>query len=161
MARQADEARAEAARLGVRVTWAGFLNQHEIGRAYAAADCLVLPSYAETWGLVVNEAMATGLPAVVSDAVGCAPDLIVPGETGETFRKGDVDDLAAALTRVRERGGRSQMAAACLARIDGYSFARSANGLVAACQSVVKPRRARRASSPAAAAWSSCRGSSA
>src|SRR5262249_10363056 len=60
---------------GARVVWSGFLNQRELGRAYAAADCLVLPSVRESWGLVVNEALATGLPAVVSEAVGCAPDL--------------------------------------------------------------------------------------
>ena len=141
---RADEARTEARRLGVRVTWAGFLNQPELGRAYAAADCFVLPAYGESWGLVVNEAMATGLPAVVRDGVGCAPDLIVPGETGETFR-GDADhDLAAALARVRACGGRTEMAAACRARIDRYGFPQSAVGLVAACQSVAQPRRAPR-----------------
>lgn len=92
------EARARAGGLPVR--FAGFLNQSEIPRAYAAADLLVLPSDAgETWGLVVNEAMASGLPAVVSDRVGCAPDLIVPGETGETFPCGDVAALASTLER--------------------------------------------------------------
>jgi glycosyltransferase involved in cell wall biosynthesis len=41
-----------------------------------AADCLVLPSdHGETWGLVVNEALASGLPCIVSDACGCAEDL--------------------------------------------------------------------------------------
>jgi glycosyltransferase involved in cell wall biosynthesis len=60
-------------------TFAGFLNQTEISRAYVAADCLVLPSdHQETWGLVVNEAMASGLPCVVSDACGCAEDLVAP-----------------------------------------------------------------------------------
>lgn len=141
---QAEESRADAARLGVRVTWAGFLNQHELGRAYAAADCLVLPSQPESWGLVVNEAMATGLPAVVSDASGCAPDLITPGETGETFLCGDVDDLTAALGRVRERGGRAAMAAACRARMADYSYATAAGGLVAASQAVARHRVAPR-----------------
>jgi glycosyltransferase involved in cell wall biosynthesis len=57
-------------------SFAGFLNQTEISRAYVAADCLVLPSdYGETWGLVVNEALASGLPCIVSDACGCAEDL--------------------------------------------------------------------------------------
>ena len=62
---------------GVPASFAGFLNQSEIAKAYVAADCLVLPSETEeTWGLVVNEAMACGLPAIVSDAVGCAPNLL-------------------------------------------------------------------------------------
>lgn len=83
------------AEAGVGATFAGFLNQTEIPKAYAAADCLVLPSdYGETWGLVVNEAMACGLPAVVSDRVGCAPDLIMAGETGYTFPLGNTDSLA-------------------------------------------------------------------
>ncbi len=83
---------------GLPATFAGFLNQSELPAAYAAADCLVLPSdHGETWGLVVNEAMACGLPAVVSDQVGCGPDLIVEDETGKTFPFGDVDELARCL----------------------------------------------------------------
>ncbi len=58
------------------VSFTGFLNQGEIAQAYAAADFLLLPSRSETWGLVVNEAMACGLPAIVSDGVGCAEDLV-------------------------------------------------------------------------------------
>ena len=77
------------------VTFAGFLNQTEIVKAYAAADCLVLPSdYGETWGLVVNEAMACGLPAIVSDRVGCGPDLVLDGVTGYIFPFGDINTLA-------------------------------------------------------------------
>jgi len=57
-------------------SFAGFLNQTEISKAYVAADCLVLPSdYRETWGLVVNEAMASGLPCIISNQCGCAEDL--------------------------------------------------------------------------------------
>ncbi len=62
----------------------GFVNQSRLPEVYAAAHVLALPSGAEeTWGLVVNEAMACGIPAVVSDAVGCGPDLVEPGVTGE------------------------------------------------------------------------------
>lgn len=77
------------------VSFTGFLNQAEIVQAYVAADCLVLPSdYGETWGLVVNEAMACGLPAIVSDRVGCGPDLIVPDTTGAVFPFAAVEALA-------------------------------------------------------------------
>src|SRR5690606_18532281 len=65
----ADLARAKAlvADCGLPVTFAGFLNQTEISRAYVAADALVLPSdFGETWGLVCNEAMVCGTPAIVS-----------------------------------------------------------------------------------------------
>lgn len=77
------------------IAFAGFLNQTEIVRAYVASDCLVLPSdYGETWGLVVNEAMACGLPAIVSDHAGCCEDLIQENKTGVTYPCGDIDALA-------------------------------------------------------------------
>jgi len=81
---------------------ASFANQSEMSRAYVAADVLVLPSISETWGLVVNEAMACGLPAVVSDAAGCAPDLIEAGKTGFTFPAGDPAQLAQRLASLLE-----------------------------------------------------------
>lgn len=76
------------------ISFAGFLNQSEIARAYVAADALVLPSDGETWGLVVNEAMACGRPCFVSDHVGCGPDMIVPGRTGYIFPMADTGELA-------------------------------------------------------------------
>jgi glycosyltransferase involved in cell wall biosynthesis len=85
---------AEAHNLQVAAHFEGFRNQSELAHYYVASDVLVLPSDAETWGLVVNEAMACGIPAIVSDAVGCVPDLIENGRTGYTFRVGDVDALA-------------------------------------------------------------------
>lgn len=92
---QMDEAKQMVTAAHLPVSFAGFLNQTEITRAYVAADCLVLPSdYGETWGLVVNEAMACGLPAIVSDRVGCGPDLIKDGITGAIFPFGDVQALA-------------------------------------------------------------------
>jgi glycosyltransferase involved in cell wall biosynthesis len=79
-------------------SFTGFLNQTEISRAYVAADCLVLPSdHGETWGLVVNEALASGLPCLVSDACGCAEDLV--GQQF-SFPMGDVGVLATKLERL-------------------------------------------------------------
>lgn len=85
-------------------TLAGFLNQSEIPRAFAAADCLVLPSeFGETWGLVVNEALASGVPAVVSDQCGCAEDLAAPLGAAHVFPCGDVAVLASHLRQVLAR----------------------------------------------------------
>jgi glycosyltransferase involved in cell wall biosynthesis len=79
----------------------GFLNQSEINRAYVAADCLVLPSDAkETWGLVVNEAMASGLPCIVSDACGCAEDLVKPIRPDLCYPVGDINALERAMAAV-------------------------------------------------------------
>jgi glycosyltransferase involved in cell wall biosynthesis len=80
-------------------SFTGFLNQSELPAAYVAANVLVLPSDGgETWGLVVNEAMACGLPAIVSDAVGCAPDLV--DKTGFVYSVGDVAALVECLERL-------------------------------------------------------------
>jgi glycosyltransferase involved in cell wall biosynthesis len=83
-----------------RASFAGFLNQTEVSKAYVAANVLVLPSESETWGLVVNEAMACGLPAIVSDTVGCAPDLIEKGRTGYVFPVGRTEVLAEKLSQL-------------------------------------------------------------
>lgn len=80
------------------VTFAGFVNQSSIADAYVASDVLVLPSDAgETWGLVVNEAMASGRPAIVSDQVGCAMDLVQGSETGAIYPCGAIDELTQAM----------------------------------------------------------------
>jgi glycosyltransferase involved in cell wall biosynthesis len=87
-----------------RATFAGFLNQKDISKAYVAADCLVLPSDArETWGLVINEAMASGLPCLVSDACGCAEDLVAPVNSQLVYPLGDGSALAGALLELMER----------------------------------------------------------
>jgi len=96
-----NELRELAAREKLRVHFAGFKNQTELPALYAGADVLVLPSDGgETWGLVVNEAMACGMPAIVSDAVGCAPDLIEEGKTGFTYCAGDCAALADCLAQI-------------------------------------------------------------
>jgi len=58
-------------------------------------DCLILPSHGpgETWGLVVNEAMACGLSVIVSNKVGCASDLIAENKNGFVFQKGNIEIL--------------------------------------------------------------------
>ena len=62
----------------IRAVFLGFQNQTLLSRYYHAADMLILPSqHSETWGLVVNEALHHGLPCVLSEGVGCAPDFIV------------------------------------------------------------------------------------
>ncbi|CAN5828905.1 hypothetical protein BH11PSE3_BH11PSE3_18480 [soil metagenome] len=84
---------------GLKATFLGFVNQSGLPAVYASCDLLILPSDArETWGLVVNEAMACGMPAVVSDAVGCGPDLIEEGRTGACFPLGDIAALSRAIS---------------------------------------------------------------
>ncbi|MFN3629339.1 MAG: glycosyltransferase family 4 protein [Casimicrobiaceae bacterium] len=121
------------------VHFAGFLNQTEMPAAYMAADALVLPSdYGETWGLVVNEAMACGRPALVSDRVGCGPDLIVAGHTGDIFPFGDVDALAGRLVEWAQDVDRLRAMGACARErvTGGYSVERAVAGLHAAVHAV-------------------------
>jgi glycosyltransferase involved in cell wall biosynthesis len=83
------------------VTWAGFMNQTEIPAAYVAADWLVLASDArETWGLVVNEALASGTPVLASDQCGCAEDLVRPLSPSLVYPCGDVEALAARMIAI-------------------------------------------------------------
>lgn len=86
---------AVAEKSGIPIYFTGFLNQKEIAKAYVMMDVLVLPSDGgETWGLVVNEAMFFGRPCIVSDKVGCGPDLIVQGKTGDIYPTGNTESLA-------------------------------------------------------------------
>jgi glycosyltransferase involved in cell wall biosynthesis len=102
----------------------GFVNQAELPGWYGCGDILVLPSGREPWGLVVNEGMACGLTPVVSDAVGCAPDLV--RGIGEIYRAGDVAALAAALIRAAA-GPQDRQEAVC-DRLSGFTIARTAAG---------------------------------
>jgi len=120
--------------------FAGFKNQTEVPAYYAAADLLVLPSDGgETWGLVVNEAMACGTPAAVSDAVGCAPDLIHPGETGVRFPLDDPETFAHAVHDFIPSLGTPRVQEAVRARIDRYSLAVAIHGVLDALSSLHRP----------------------
>jgi glycosyltransferase involved in cell wall biosynthesis len=90
--------------LGNRVRWFGFTNQSEIPGVVSCADVFVLASSSEPWGLVTNEAMACGLPVVISEACGCADDLVIPGETGWTFPVGNVRELEHRLSQMLKFG---------------------------------------------------------
>lgn len=84
--------------LNVPLHMLGFCNQKDMPAAYASADVLVLPSNGrETWGLVANEALASGTPVLVSDAVGCAPDLAEALGPGTVAELGNIHDLTTKL----------------------------------------------------------------
>jgi glycosyltransferase involved in cell wall biosynthesis len=96
----------------------------------AGADCLVLPSDGtETWGLIVNEAMACGTPAIVSRACGCEPDLIDEGETGYSFPLGDTHALADRLKLFTQNKDRD-WGSAVRAKISEYSIEKATDGLL-------------------------------
>jgi glycosyltransferase involved in cell wall biosynthesis len=136
------ECEAYALEHSLPVTFAGFLNQRELTLAYSAGDVLILPSgHNETWGLVVNEAMACGLPAIVSDRVGCGPDLVLPGQTGRIFRASSTHALGLAMQAyvdapsvALEDGRRAQR------RVAAYSIAAATEGTYRGMEFVLRRR---------------------
>ena len=99
-----------AAELGLAATFTGFRQGEALLECYAAADVFILLSRRETWGTVVNEAAAFGLPLILTDAVGASADLLRSGANGELVRNGDLDGQARAIAKLaddelRERYG--------------------------------------------------------
>ncbi|MCX6924885.1 MAG: glycosyltransferase family 4 protein [Verrucomicrobia bacterium] len=78
----------------------GFQQKEQLPEYYAAADFFVLPSLSEPWGVVVNEAMACGLPVLLSDQVGAAYDLLEEGRNGFMLSAGDVAAWTKGLERI-------------------------------------------------------------
>lgn len=111
------------------VTFAGFLNQSEIAKAYVTSDCQVLPSdNGETWGLVINEGMACGLPAIVSDQVGCYLDLIHSGETGDIYKSGEVNALAEMMFKYADANMLQSMGKNAREKVSTYSYQQVVRG---------------------------------
>jgi glycosyltransferase involved in cell wall biosynthesis len=131
--------RQRANALGVKLHPLGFLNQSQMPAAYAAADVLVLPSTArESWGLVANEALACGVPVVVSDAVGCAPDLAADGTAGRVAPLADTAALSRAIAEVLANPpSRSAIAA----KSEAYSLGAAVDGIMGALEAVVRRPR--------------------
>jgi glycosyltransferase involved in cell wall biosynthesis len=79
------------------ITFLPSVGWREVPKYLALSDVLVLPSYSEPWGLVVNEAMACGMPVIVSEKCGCAPDLVQNGKNGISINPYEGKSLTDAL----------------------------------------------------------------
>jgi len=75
------------------ICFRGFIDNEKLGRVYQEHDVFILPSYSETWGLVVEEAIYWGLPVIVSDRVGCGQDMVTNLGTGLIFNSKSSEDL--------------------------------------------------------------------
>jgi glycosyltransferase involved in cell wall biosynthesis len=114
----------------------GFLNQTRISEAYVAADCLVLPSdFGETWGLVVNEAMASGLPCIISDRCGSAEDLGTRSPN-QTFSFANATSLKDALQRLTIR---PPVVPGYLDDLQGFTFPDCVAGIANAWKALPAP----------------------
>jgi glycosyltransferase involved in cell wall biosynthesis len=112
------------------VRFCGFRNQSELPRFFDMASVFVLPSRHEPWGLIVNEVMNAGRAVVVSDDVGCQPDLIEDGVEGCVFPAGDVAALTEGLRRVLATPETAEaMGRRALAKIANWDFEEDVRGL--------------------------------
>ena len=114
----------------------GFVNQAKIPEWYGAADLFVLPSEHEKWGLAVNEAIAAGAIPIVSDVVGCAPDLVTP-DVGWVHSKGDINSLASAIAEACQPGALTQRRAVAEERSTEFGIAATAHGIEMAMAAVL------------------------
>jgi glycosyltransferase involved in cell wall biosynthesis len=124
-----------ARRLGVPITLTGNLNRGARADAYAAADVVVEAASAAPWSHAVNEAMASGRPAIVADAVVFAPDLVREGVTGYTYPVGDDRALRDLLDEfLIDPSSSKRMGAAAAEHIVGFSATAAAAGIVTAAR---------------------------
>ncbi|HET6389275.1 glycosyltransferase [Hyphomicrobium sp.] len=111
---------------------------------YARAGAFVLPSIVDEWGLVVNEAMAAGLPVLVSEGAGCQRDLVEGGVNGFSFDPRDAGELARLLAAVATSSNREEMGAASRRIISEWDLGRFVQGLTQAVDLAKRPRGVKR-----------------
>jgi glycosyltransferase involved in cell wall biosynthesis len=123
------------------ICFPGFAQREDLAGLYALAETLVLPTHSDPWGLVVNEAMACGLPIVVSSVAGCSADLVEDGWNGYVVPPRDSEKLSVAIdSLLRQPELKQTMSAHSLERIRKYSPEACADGLAAAAISATEAR---------------------
>jgi glycosyltransferase involved in cell wall biosynthesis len=136
--RAALETQVEKSGLTNMVSFKGFRSYNELPSLYHGAGALVLSSHVEQWGLVVNEAMAAGLPVLVSKTAGASRDLVMPGDNGGLFAPGSPDELASLMIEISETPGLADRMGAASARIImDWGLERFATGLANAARTSV------------------------
>lgn len=136
-----------AGREGASLTMTGQVEGDELISLYVAADIFALLSLRETWGIVVNEAMACGLPVVLSSAVGAAGDLLEPGRNGVLVEPGDVAGAAAAISALaRDPRVRVEFSQGSRERVRDWGFAKSLEDFCNLATTIVRSGGSRQAS---------------
>ena len=115
------------------VHFAGFAQRELLPGYYGLADAFVFPTHSDTWGLVVNEAMACGLPVIATSVAGCTADLVEDNRNGFVIPARNVGSLSAAMDRLASDPGlRLQMSRCSRERIRSYSPEACARGMAEA-----------------------------
>jgi glycosyltransferase involved in cell wall biosynthesis len=131
------------------VTFPGFVQYGKLPSYYGLASAFVHASVVEQWGLVVNEALASALPVIVSNRCGCVPELVRHGENGFSFDPTDVAELARLLGLLSRASDLQRMSQICERIIREWSPARFAVGMLEAATTAlaIGPLRPRRSDS--------------
>ena len=134
------EAQITQLNLNAHVHLPGFLQETEILPYFAHAKCFIHASRQEQWGLVVNEAMAAGLPVLVSNRCGCYEDLIIEGVNGFGFNPACVPDLVDLMINVTQgKYNLSQISQAALNHINQhFSIDKFGTGILAAIDCTIR-----------------------
>jgi glycosyltransferase involved in cell wall biosynthesis len=128
--------------LGNHLHLPGFRGYEDLPSYYGLADVFIHPSEREQWGLVVNEAMAAGLPVLVSNKCGCCEDLVLEGKTGYSFSPGDANLIAEKLKELwKDDTLRARMGRNAARRIEAFSPDAFAHGLEKACRRALESPR--------------------
>lgn len=125
-----------AKHLAVPLKLLGFVNQSKMPQVYAACDAMVLPSTGrETWGLVCNEALASGLPVAVSRDAGCSPDICCNSNAAISFIGGDPSSAATALKALINKPPSRDV---LQATSNQFTLEKAADGIIKAMAAVTK-----------------------
>jgi glycosyltransferase involved in cell wall biosynthesis len=120
------------------VRYFGKLNRTELTKLYREVDIFVLPSRYDLWGVVINEAMNSGLPIVTTNNVGAAGDLVVDGKNGYVVDSNDAVSLSNALTSLSNNEDlRLEMGKSSRRIISNWGLSRAAAGLDRAVDNIV------------------------
>ena len=125
----ADRVRAAAASDPEAIAQVPAVAPEALPRYYAAARLLVFPTLADTWGLVVNEAMASGLPVMCSTRAGCAEEMLVPGENGWLFDPADAAGFSETLLDALAEPAPERLGARAIATAERFTPERMAEGM--------------------------------
>jgi glycosyltransferase involved in cell wall biosynthesis len=121
-----------------QVEFLGAVDNHVMPYYYFNADALILPSWSETWGLVVNEAMAAGLPVLISNKVNACHSLLIPDVNGYAFNPDNISDIANAIKMYTEldQQARINMSMHSLRIIEDMSYKKMGDSFVEAVSEI-------------------------
>jgi glycosyltransferase involved in cell wall biosynthesis len=121
-----------------RILFPGFVERDELANFYALSNALVFPTHSDPWGLVVNEAIACGLPVIATDVAGCTADLVCDGANGYVVSVGKPELLSQAMLRlVNDPELRERMGRASASRSQSFTPQIWADGVVRAARGVI------------------------